>query len=936
MEIILILIALFVIWRVLISSATSSDAYLEFIVNGIKPEIDKLINNQPHKYCFVQSLNSLQQFKKFSSENFLKKRFEEDRHLQEKIKNNIPSFKENLTTYHISCERIFNEFCSKKHQLKWYVSYKIDKEIKKSKQRFGDSNYNCMFEIKWSYTSPQGRNSYESKSKFTLYQVIEILSLLEGNKTSKGVTKYQESQIVKSSSNDSLNIAKSNSFNNYKGNSIIDVAEQSFKINSNRVLVKFTLGVPEWKKQYVYSFSEINQASDNQKGFYNVFKNSFLNGIYYNLYKNTNYAFILLFDLLNEYDNHKSISTLENQLKILEECYPVTKPYCNSFIEKKRQELKIKSSPPNNSIIDVTGLSFTINSSIVLNKYILDIPEWKNQYIYSFSEINQASDNQKEFYNIFKNSFTNGIYYDLFKNTNYAFVLINDFKSDYEKDKNLLKLENQVKKVWEIYPDTKPYGDLILKQKKEEISASSLNNINTYSNDNFNNEYWKLGDKYKSKLNLSSVEINLLNKLTNPNDNFGSIEFCLLEVCKIYLAVFSDLNIFLTENSRSLEEELMVIADTIARKDFRYRKGSQNYNYCTKRIATDEFFVHIFKRCDKALREYFDIKGKRNTDTYFINSNNNIELFNNIISKVDDSIDSLILKVNKPTKEVEIELNSHFTTRWRIRYDEIINNYANNPTHFVESIIELGNFNIKNPSIQNIYFDASKFICKSDKESSIQFYLYYLYYDLKSPVIKNKPLTKYMHTSLFSSKEQLINFEKIVSELIKDKDLNKALKQIPEIYKVKRKKIQFNNATIKDTIEQHSVTVYLLNEYLRDDFEDENNTIKSKEISSEEIQIEITQKNEEDHQSSFISELTFTAIHTTTLELFEKSNFSISQNELEVFAKSKGVFKNQLIESINDTCYEFLDDVLIEEEDDYYTINTDYFQRILIKNDRQN
>ena len=66
MEIILILIALFVIWRVLISSATSSDAYLEFIVNGIKPEIDKLINNQPHKYCFVQSLNSLQQFKKFS------------------------------------------------------------------------------------------------------------------------------------------------------------------------------------------------------------------------------------------------------------------------------------------------------------------------------------------------------------------------------------------------------------------------------------------------------------------------------------------------------------------------------------------------------------------------------------------------------------------------------------------------------------------------------------------------------------------------------------------------------------------------------------------------------------------------------------------------------------------------------------------------------
>jgi hypothetical protein len=931
MEIIIIIIVFFVVWKVLISLAKSSDAYLEFIVNGIKPEIDKLIQNQPITRKYVQNLNSLQQWKKFSAENYLKKRFEEDKHLQESIKDCIPIFKKKIAYYQSSYDRILSEFRFKKPQLKWYVSFKIEKDIQKSQQRFINSNYNNMFDIEWCYTSPQGRNSYESSSKFTIYQVSRVLSQLEENKASKVGTKYQESQIVKSSSNDSLNIAKSNSFNNYKGNSIIDVAEQSFKINSNRVLVKFTLGVPEWKKQYVYSFSEINQASDNQKGFYNVFKNSFLNGIYYNLYKNTNYAFILLFDLLNEYDNHKSISTLENQLKILEECYPVTKPYCNSFIEKKRQELKIKSSPPNNSIIDVTGQSFTINSSIVLNKYILDIPEWKNQYIYSFSEINQASDNQKEFYNIFKNSFTNGIYYDLFKNTNYAFVLINDFKSDYEKDKNLLKLENQVKKVWEIYPDTKPYGDLILKQKKEEISASSLNNINTYSNDNFNNEYWKLGDKYKSKLNLSSVEINLLNKLNNPNDNFCNIEFCLLEVCKLYLAVFSELNIFLTQNSRSLEEELRVIADTIAKKDFKYRKGSQNYNYCTKKIMTNEFFDHIFKRCDKALREYYDIKGKINTDTYFINSINSIESYNNIISKVDDSLNSLILKVNKPTKEVEVELNSYFTTRWRVLYSYITNNYDNNNNRFVESIIELGNLNIKNPSIQNIYFDASKFICKLDREASIQFYFYYLYYDLKSPVLKNKPLTKYMYTSLFSSKQQLANFEITVSELIKDKDLEKALKKIPEIYKVKRKKLQLNRDSIKEVIEQHSETVELLNEYLKDDFEDENNSIKSQEISNEEIKIEITQKNEEVHQSTFISELTFTEIHTTTLELFAKSNFSIPQNELEVFAKSKGVFKNQLIESINDTCYEFLDDVLIEEEDDYYTINTNYFQKISIQ-----
>ena len=67
------------------------------------------------------------------------------------------------------------------------------------------------------------------------------------------------------------------------------------------------------------------------------------------------------------------------------------------------------------------------------------------------------------------------------------------------------------------------------------------------------------------------------------------------------------------------------------------------------------------------------------------------------------------------------------------------------------------------------------------------------------------------------------------------------------------------------------------------------------------------------------------------LELFAKNNFSILQSEVEFFTKSKGIFKNQLIESLNDACYELLDDLLIEEEGDYYTINTNYFQKIFAK-----
>lgn len=137
-----------------------------------------------------------------------------------------------------------------------------------------------------------------------------------------------------------------------------------------------------------------------------------------------------------------------------------------------------------------------------------------------------------------------------------------------------------------------------------------------------------------------------------------------------------------------------------------------------------------------------------------------------------------------------------------------------------------------------------------------------------------------------------------------------------------------DRTTIKEVQQQHSGTVELLNEYLRDEFEDENNSIQSQEISSDEIKIEITRKKEESNQSVFLSELSLNPTHILVLELFSKNNFSMPQIEVEEFAKSKGVFKNQLIESINESCYEVLDDVLIEEEDDYYTIIPEYFQKI--------
>jgi hypothetical protein len=507
---------------------------------------------------------------------------------------------------------------------------------------------------------------------------------------------------------------------------------------------------------------------------------------------------------------------------------------------------------------------------------------------------------------------------------------------EFDNHKDISKLESQLKILGQCYPKTKSYGVSFLIQKMEangdSDGVSRLRAEDRYSYQNYNTDYdyWRLGSKYKTKLKLNDEEVKLLNKLWYPSNNFCSVEYCCLEILKLYITVIEELKGSYIAEGTTIDAQFLAVADVIARKHFKYKNGSQNYKYCIE-TTTNEFYSHIFKHCENAVREYYGHKRKINTDTYYTTAEAKTEFETKIISKVSGLLPVFISKVSLPDEATDIELYSQNTNRWKIKFEELTTRYNEKPKEFIDSIVALGKLNKKNPSIENIFFEASKFIAKYDKESALSLYVHYLFHDLKSATFDNKQLTKTIQKSLFKTNEQLHDFEIIVSELIKDKDLEKALKNVSKVYEVKRKKIKLDTTSIKEVQQQHSGTVELLNEYLKDDFEDENNSIKSQEINNEEIKIEITQKSEEAFHSTFVSDLTFSPIHISALELFSKSNFSIPQTELEIFAKSKGIFKNQLIESINETCYDFLDDVLIEEEDDYYTINTNYFQRISVQ-----
>jgi hypothetical protein len=592
----------------------------------------------------------------------------------------------------------------------------------------------------------------------------------------------------------------------------------------------------------------------------------------------------------------------------------------------------IPNSDP--SIIDVTGQSYRLNTNNTLKKYPNGVPVWAHYYVYSHSEIIGATAEQKSFYAFFKNSFLNGEYYDLEGNNNYAFILLFDLLDRYESQKNIPLLEKQLIILGDCYPRTQSYAKSFLITKMQAAGdsegVSRLRSVpnNSYQSTYADNDYWKLGDKYKAKLNLTGDEVVLLNKLWHQRNTFSNIEQCLLEILKLYIHTINQLRSRYVQEGTTLEAQFLSVADTIAKKHFRYKTGSNNYKYSIE-SSTNELYSTIFKHCENAVREQYGHKRKINPETYIATPAVKLELESKVIGKVSEILATSISSIAPPDAATEMELNSQNTSRWKSEFENITNRYINNSEEFIESIKTLAAKNDRNPSVENICFEASKFISKHDKQAALTLYMHYLHYDLKSATFDNKQLTKTIQKSIFKTEEQLDNFQIIVNDFIETKNLEKALDSVSGIFKTKRKKIQLSQTVIEEVQQQHSGTVELLNEYLRD--EDENEQIMEVETKQEEIEISIPSNTHASSISIYSEAIGFEKIHIVTLEFFVKNNFTVAQTELGIFAKTKGVFQNQLIERINELCYEELDDILIEEEDEHYIINPNYYQRILRK-----
>jgi TM2 domain-containing membrane protein YozV/uncharacterized protein YraI len=599
-------------------------------------------------------------------------------------------------------------------------------------------------------------------------------------------------------------------------------------------------------------------------------------------------------------------------------------------------------------IIDVRNNKYDLNiekndnhiNTKVRDKYV---PYWNHMYVYSYGDLRSATKKQKEFYFQYRKSFLEGKLLDIEENTNYAFILYFDLLNEYENHKDIKLLEEQLKLLGQSCPKTKGYSlSSLMDLMRRNRDSYSVNRYKEYQDPSFQFEQgfldydpdaYKLGKKYKDTLGLNDQEVKWLNKIWNPYNVFISIEGCCITTIMLYLQVLNYLSESLKNSKTSINKEVNYFKkeyDKLYKE--RYGNGWDYYdeNYYYNQAESDVFYT-IFKRTENAVRKAYEHKRKVSGAFPGLDKNLIDEFEQRIGQKINELITEHEHNIVKPDLETQIELNSHNVNRWKEEFKTIKESFDKEKiTQYIEMVKHLERVNKTNPNIENIFFESSKFIAKYDKVLSLQYYVKYIYYDLKSKKFDNKQLTKTVLKSLFKNDDQINTFKSIIENLIQTSDIKTALKEVPKVYFLKRKRIKLNESEIEEIEEKHSATVEILNEYLDSgSINEPQNITVDIESNENDFQLSIKRKEEPDNTSLNIE---VNEVQEKLINLFTENAFVIEKNVVEKLAIESGLFKNQLIDSINEACFEILDgEALIEEDEENYVIEESFYNE-LIKN----
>ena len=243
--------------------------------------------------------------------------------------------------------------------------------------------------------------------------------------------------------------------------------------------------------------------------------------------------------------------------------------------------------------------------------------------------------------------------------------------------------------------------------------------------------------------------------------------------------------------------------------------------------------------------------------------------------------------------------------RWQARYASLTKNFDPKQIEpFYKKICKLAARYHQPSAARSIYFQAHQFTAKHHGTYSLIFYLHYLHVETSSATFRHRRISDDLKTILFRNKMQEARFLEIGNRLKENRNLNQAIDDTKLLFRMTRREIRLDVPEIREVSREQSQTAELLGKYLEDD----TGTMPETTTPA----IVLPANNSEN----------------TLFQLFEQNNFVLNKKEIDTFARNNGMFCDSLIQQINETYYETVDDVLIEDEGDSYTLNQAYYEQI--------
>lgn len=570
------------------------------------------------------------------------------------------------------------------------------------------------------------------------------------------------------------------------------------------------------------------------------------------------------------------------------------------------------------SIQDITGNKFQIPSMHKIS-YPGGVPSWPTDPKITPDDLLKLPIEHEEFYNQFKQSFETSEYIDLEGNVNYLIVLVHEIALDFALYEEEDEFEEYLDKIEANYPEFKLKRAAVyqlvegIKDKIEEFEDESDGRFvlpPVYLSD--------LALKLEDSLQLNLTELKRISQVLYKQNKFNQYTPIQEQIARFYLKVYEFVEEAYNKKQKSLSRALEKIEDDLFDKEKLQTAEGGKLIYFNN-IWSQHLFTRIFNQCENVIRKhysYYDLIIPAGIYKYDFTTGK-IKSINEWESIVHEIIQQYTVNLEEPIEEYEKAFLQLKPSSWKIKYENIIKQYGDSPEKFLIAVNKLGKFINNTNNEQSLYFQAYSYMHEKDTITALTLYLYYSSVLQKKGVKNAKKISKIHENKLFQNRNQSIQFKELLSELTPNENLNCAIEKLTEIFLPKRKEIILDTVSIQNIQKSHSQTVELLAELLQDENEiiSNNNNKNTKHIVSQTTIAETNPSNDSNDR------VELSDIQKKSLEYIFSNNNRVTVKKFETFAREKGQFGNQLIESINELYYDHLGELLIEEEDGQYIVH---------------